>query len=391
MPPTAPAPGPAAFARRLALAAALLLVSALAVAGDARALETKAKQAILIDASTGAVLLEKDADTSMPPSSMSKMMTIYLLFDSLKSGSLSLDDSFAVSRRAWRWGGSKMWVLVDTRVRIEDLIRGIIIHSGNDASIVVAEGLAGSEDAFADMMNERAAAIGLENSRFVNATGWPAEGQHVTARDLAKLALRTIRDFPEYYHYYGEKNFTYNNIRQGNRNPLLYQNLGADGLKTGHTEAAGFGLTASAERNGRRLILVVNGLESERDRSRESARLLEWGFREFDNYPLFTAGETVEDAGVWLGRDKTVPLVVDRDVVVTLPRRARRNMKVSVVYEGPVPAPIAKGAQIASLRIAAPGFETIELPLQAGADVAQLGFAGRLGAALKQLVWGPAN
>lgn len=391
MPPTAIAHPPAAFARRLALAAALVLISALAFAGDTRAIETKAKQAVLIDASTGAVLLDKDADTSMPPSSMSKMMTIYLLFDSLKSGSLSLDDSFAVSRRAWRWGGSKMWVLVDTRVRIEDLIRGIIIHSGNDASIVVAEGLAGSEEAFADMMNERGAAIGLENSRFANATGWPAEGQYVTARDLAQLALRTIRDFPEFYHYYGEKSFTYNDIRQGNRNPLLYQNLGADGLKTGHTEAAGFGLTASAERNGRRLILVVNGLESERDRSRESARLLDWGFREFDNYPLFTAGETVEDAGVWLGRDETVPLVVDRDVVVTLPRRARRNMKVSVVYEGPVPAPIAKGAKIATLRIAAPDFETIELPLRAGADIAQLGFAGRLGAALKQLVWGPAN
>ncbi|MHA1113777.1 MAG: D-alanyl-D-alanine carboxypeptidase family protein [Alphaproteobacteria bacterium] len=376
---------------RSAFLAVFVLLSALLFAPAAWALETKAKQAILIDATTGAVLLEKDADTPMPPSSMSKMMTIYLLFDALKSGSLSLDDTFAVSRRAWRWGGSKMWVLVDTRVRVEDLIRGIIIHSGNDASIVVAEGLAGSEEAFADMMNERARAIGLENSNFRNATGWPAEGQYVTARDLAQLALRTIRDFPEYYRYYAEKNFTYNNIRQGNRNPLLYQNLSADGLKTGHTEAAGYGLTSSAARNGRRLILVVNGLTSERERSRESARLLDWGYREFDNYPLFAAGETVEEAGVWLGRAETVPLVIDRDVVVTLPRRARRNMKVAVVYEGPVPAPIAKGTQIANLRISAPGRETIELPLNAGADVEQLGFAGRLGAAFKQLVWGPAN
>lgn len=391
MPPTATAQPPAALARRLALAAALVLISALAFAGGAAALETKARQAILIDASTGAVLLEKNADDTMPPSSMSKMMTIYLLFDSLKSGSHSLDDTFAVSPQAWRWGGSKMWVLVDTRVRIEDLIRGIIVQSGNDASIVVAEGLAGSEEAFADMMNERAAAIGLENSHFVNATGWPAEGQYVTARDLAHLALRTIRDFPDYYHYYAETSFAYNNITQGNRNPLLYQNLGADGLKTGHTEEAGYGLTASAVRNGRRLILVVNGLESERDRSTESARLLEWGFSEFDNYPLFTAGETVEKAAVWLGRDETVPLVVDHDIVVTLPRRARRNMTVSVVYEGPVPAPIAKGTPIASLRIAAPDIETIDLPLRAGADIDRLGFAGRLGAALKQLIWGPAN
>lgn len=354
----------------------------------AAALETEASHAILVDVQTGAVLFEKNSDQPMAPSSMSKIMTVYMLFDALKNGSLSLDDTFAVSEKAWRWGGSKMYVMVNRRVRIEDLIRGIVVQSGNDASIVVAEGLASSEDAFAEEMNRRAAEIGLTGSSFKNATGWPADGHVMTARDLALLAQRTIADFPEFYHYYSETEFTYGGIKQGNRNPLLYKNLRVDGLKTGHTEDAGYGLTASAERDGRRLVLVLNGLTSVATRSSESARILEWGFREFENYALFKSGETVEQAGVWLGKEESVPLVIDRDVVISLPRRARREMRVAAIYEGPLPAPVAAGAEIAVLRITAPGVEAIEVPLRAGASVERLGLSGRLGTAFRHLLWG---
>lgn len=363
---------------------------------SAAAVETVAREAILMDMTTGSVLFEKNADIPMPPASMSKLMTVYMLFERLKEGSLSLDDSFSVSENAWRKGGAKsgsstMFLEPGSRVRVEDLIRGIIIQSGNDACIVVAEGLASSEQAFADEMTQRARRLGLAQSVFRNATGWPDPDHLVTARELALLAKHTIRDFPEYYHYYSEKRFTYNGIRQGNRNPLLYRDIGADGLKTGHTKESGYGLTATVARGDRRLILVVNGLPSVKMRSRESERLLEWGFREFNNFRLFTANDVVTQADVWLGEKMAVPLVIEKNLEIMLPRKARSGMKVSVSFEGPIPAPIAKGDHLAKLIVTAPGVEPIEVPLVAGVDIGQLGLVGRLGAALKYLIWGNAG
>ncbi len=366
----------------------LCLVAALAAARPAAALETLARQAILVEVATGAVLLEKNADELMAPSSMSKVMTVYMVFERLAEGTLALDDTFLVSEKAWRKSGSKMFVEVGKRVTVEDLLRGIIVQSGNDACIVVAEGLSGSEEAFAAEMTERGREIGLRASVFKNSSGWPEEGHVMTARDLAWLAHRTIRDFPQYYHYYAETDFTYNGIRQGNRNPLLYRDTGADGLKTGHTVAAGYGLVASSERDGRRLILVINGLKGPNARLREAERLLDYGYRAFGTYALFENGATVTDADVWLGDAPTVPLVIENDLAVTLLRAARRKMEVKVVFEGPVPAPIARGEPIAKLVVSAPGTAPIEVPLVAGADVGKLSMFRRLGAAIGYLVWG---
>jgi D-alanyl-D-alanine carboxypeptidase (penicillin-binding protein 5/6) len=351
-------------------------------------IETQAAQAYLVDMETGAVLLDKNADELMPPSSMSKMMTAYMVFDRLEDGRLSLDDILTVSEKAWRKGGSKMFVEVGNQVRVEDLLRGVIVQSGNDACIVLAEGLAGSEEAFADQMTARARELGMEKSTFRNSTGWPDPNHLVTARELAILAKHIIQDHPQYYHYYSEKEFTWSDIRQGNRNPLLYRNIGADGLKTGHTEDAGYGLTASAEQNGRRLILVVNGLPSVQARADEADRLISWGFREFDNYALFKAGDTVDEAPVWLGDEDTVPLVIADDLKVTLPRNDRNGMQVSVVYDSPIPAPVPAGAEIAKLRVTWPGGVPVEVPLQAGAEVEQLGPFGRIAASVKFLLLG---
>ena len=370
------------------LAALIALLVPLFLGSPLQALETSAKQAILIDNVTGAVLFEKNADELMEPSSMSKIMTIYMVFERLADGSLKLEETLPVSEKAWRKGGSKMFVKVGDRVSVEDLLRGIIIQSGNDATIVVAEGLAGDEAAFSAEMTDQARAMGMASSTFTTASGWPDEGHRTTARDLALLAKRTIEDFPDFYPYYAELEFTYNDIRQGNRNPLLYKKMGADGLKTGHTQEAGYGLTASAIRDGRRLILVINGLESARVRSREAERLIEYGFREYTNHALFDGGETVGAADVWLGAAATVPLVIEAPLVTTLTRKARRKMVVKMVYDGPIPAPIEKGARIATLIVTTPDAEPLEIPLVAGADVAKLGPLRRIGAAIGYLVWG---
>ncbi len=375
--------------RRRQTLASLLVVSVLA--GPVAAFETPARQVILVEQTTGAVLFEKDADTSVPPASMSKLMTVYMVMERLAEGSLALDDTFPVSERAWRMGGSKMFVSVNTRVAVADLLRGIIVQSGNDACVVIAEGLAGTEEAFAAEMTERGREIGLLDSTFKNASGWPEPGHVMSARDIATLSARIINLFPEHYLMFSEKNFTYNDIRQGNRNPLLYKELGADGLKTGHTEAAGYSLAGSAVRNGRRLILVVTGLDSVNARAREAERLLDWGFREFANYALFDAGETVTEADVWLGRAATVPLVIERELVVTMARKARRGMTASVRFDGPVAAPISTGSLLGTLVIEAPDSATIEVALLAGEDVPRLGAFGRLGAALNHLLWGAAQ
>jgi serine-type D-Ala-D-Ala carboxypeptidase (penicillin-binding protein 5/6) len=380
--------------RALRLAGAcLVFVAVFVAAGRVGAIESMAREAFLMDLATESVLMEKNADTPMAPASMSKLMTVYMILERLQDGQLSLDDTFSVSENAWRKGGAKsgsstMFLNPGSRVRIEDLLRGIIVQSGNDASIVIAESLSGSEEQFALEMNLRARKLGLEQTHFVNATGWPDPEHRTTARDLARLAKRTITDFPQYHHYYAEKTFTYNGIRQGNRNPLLYKDLGADGMKTGHTQESGYGLVATVKRGERRLILVINGLPSIKARARESERLIERGYREFENYALFKAGEKVIDADVWLGTSPTVPLYIENGMLITLPRKARRAMKVSVTYEGPIPAPFKAGDRLARLTVTAPGADPIEVPLVAAEGVERLGFLGRLGTALKSILWG---
>jgi D-alanyl-D-alanine carboxypeptidase (penicillin-binding protein 5/6) len=351
-------------------------------------IDTQAQHALVMEAETGTILLDKNSEERMPPASMSKVMTAYLVFDYLKQGRAKLDDELPVSERAWRTGGSKMFVPIGGRIKIEELIRGMVIQSGNDACVVLAEGLAGSEQAFVDQMNQKAKEIGLTNSHFADVNGLPNPDHYMSARDLATLALRTINDFPDYYKYYSEKDFKYNNINQGNRNPLLYKDLGADGLKTGHTDEAGYSLVASALRGDRRVILVLGGLPSMKARAQESERLLEWAFREYANYKLVSAGDKVDDAEVWLGAEAKVPLTVNKDLIVTLPRKARKDMKVTVTYDRPVPAPIKKGDQIAKLTVSAPDIPPTDKPLYAAVDVDRLGMFGRVAVAAGSWIWG---
>lgn len=375
---------PAAVRGPIIALALAFAVSTPAAAGP----DTTAREAILVDAATGSVLFERNADQLMAPSSMSKIMTVYMVFERLRDGGLAMTDELAVSENAWRMGGSKMFIDVGSRVAVGDLLRGVIVQSGNDAAIALAEGLAGSEQAFAEQMTARAHQLGLHGSSFKNASGWPQEGHLTTARDLALLAGHVIRDFPEYYPLFAETEFTYNGINQGNRNPLLYKAVGADGLKTGHTADAGYGLTASAVRDGRRLILVLNGLSSVNDRSEEAERLLDWGFRETKNFALFAADEPVVDAQVWLGAGPSVPLVLTEPLVVTLSLEARKGMVVKAVYDGPIPAPVAMGTPLGRLVVSVPGVAAIERPLVAGADVGELSTLKRLVAAGKHLIWG---
>jgi D-alanyl-D-alanine carboxypeptidase (penicillin-binding protein 5/6) len=351
-------------------------------------IDTQAKHAFLLEVETGAVLLDKGADERIPPASMSKIMTAYLVFDYLKQGRASLEDELPVSERAWRLQGSKMFVPIGARIKIDDLLKGVIIQSGNDACLVLAEGLAGSEAAFVEQMNQKATEIGLKDSHFTDVSGLPDPNHWMTARDLATLAIRTIKDFPEYYHYYAEMEYEFNNIKQGNRNPLLYKNVGADGLKTGHTEEAGYSLTASVARDKRRIILVLNGLPTMKARAQESERLIEWAFREFNDYQLFSPGDKVDDAEVWLGAEPKVPLTVAKDFVVTLPRKSRKDMKVTVDYDRPVPAPIAKGDTLSKVIVTAPDAAPAEAPLVAAAGVDRMNALGRIATLAGYLVWG---
>ena len=354
----------------------------------AAAFETSAKEMILVDDTTGAVMLDKNSDRQMYPASMSKLMTLYIIFEKLTDGSLSLDAQFRVSEKAWRMGGSKMFVELDSRVAVGDLLRGVVIQSGNDACIVLAEGIAGSEAQFVDLMNAAAKKLGLVNSKYMNVTGWPHPEHITTARDLAVLAHAMIRDFPQFYSMFQEKSFTYNGIKQGNRNPLLYTYSGADGLKTGHTQASGYGLTASASRDGRRLIVAANGMENVNERAREIERILDYGFTEYSNYTLFKAGDIVEQIEVWLGDKVNVPLIIDHDVTVTLSRAERRDLKVKVVAPGPIPAPVKMGTEIATLVVSGSDRKPIELPLVAGTEIGRLSAFGRIGAAFNRLLWG---
>lgn len=349
--------------------------------------DTGAKWAFITDFNTGAELLNKHADDQMPPSSMTKLMTLYLVYSRLKEGQLKLDDQLTVSERAWRMGGSKMFVQIGSQVKVEDLIRGIEVDSGNDACIVLAEAISGSEEQFAELMTETGKKLGLTKSVFKNSTGWPADGHVMSARDIATLAGDIIRSFPDYYHYASEKTFKYNNIEQGNRNPLVQRGT-ADGLKTGHTEGGGYGLVASTLRGSRRVILVLNGMDSMRERAEEGERLMDWAFANFEDVTLFTAEQTVENAPVWLGEHRTVALVGGKDVVLTMPRNWRKEAKISVAYDMPVRAPVAKGTRLGTLTVAGQGVPNMEVPLVAGTDVPRLGLPGRAAAVLAHYVTG---
>ncbi len=360
-----------------------LTAFAFSFVGPARAeIETSAEHAILMDYDTGEILFDKDGDTPMPPSSMSKLMTVELVFKRLKEHSLKLTDTFHVSEKAWREGAdsseSKMFVMVGSDVSVDDLLKGIIVQSGNDACVVVAEALGGTEDGFAQMMTKRAKELGLTQSHFVNATGMPDPGQHMSAHDLAMLAAHIIRDYPEYYPYFALTDFTWSGIHQPNRNPLLEAKIGADGLKTGHTDAGGFGLTGSAVQNGHRLILVVNGLHSERERAEETPRLLQIGFRDFKRYDLFTPKDIVGEADVWGGTQDKVPLKLSAALSVTMNVEARHDMKVTLRYQSPVPAPVKARDQVGALVVSAPDKPDRTVPVYAAADVPMTGLFGRI-------------
>jgi D-alanyl-D-alanine carboxypeptidase (penicillin-binding protein 5/6) len=374
------------------------LVAALGIAGGlaastARAVEppnVEAQHVYIVDYNTGSVLFDKAGQEKLHPASMSKLMTLYMLFDALKRGDVKLTDKFHVSKKAWSTQGSKMFVPIESDIAVEDLIRGIIVQSGNDACVVVAEGLAGSEESFAERMNKKGAEIGLKNSHFINASGLPDPNHLMTAQDLYLLAHHLFVDFPEFYHYFSEKEFVFNKIKQGNRNPLLYRpNTGVDGLKTGHTEEAGFGLTASAIRDGRRIFMVVHGMTSMQDRADETGQLLDWAFRSFGDYSVAKKGTILAQANVWMGQQKTVPLTVDKDLLVTLPVSERDKIQAKVIYDGPVAAPVAAGQPVGELVMTIPGMPEFRAPLVAASEVPQLGFGGRVVAMLQQMIFGP--
>ncbi len=370
------------------IACLLLVLAFVARAAAAEQIDTTANVAYIVDYQTGAVLLDKNGDQQIEPASMSKLMTVYLLFEALKSGKVKMTDSFPVSERAWRTQGSKMFVELHNQIKVEDLLQGIVVQSGNDACVVVAEAMAGSVESFAEQENATAKRMGLTHSHFMNSDGWPDPQHYSTAHDLAILAHHLINEFPEYYHYFSEIDYTYHGIKQGNRNPLLYKNVGVDGLKTGHAEGPGYGLVASGQREGRRIIMVVQGTDSKQSRSDETLRLWEWAFRNFDNYKIVKANAPLVDAPVWLGAQATVPLAAQSDVVVTLPRGARDKVKATAVFDGPLPAPVAAGQAVGKLRIEVPGMSPMEVPLITAGTAERLGTFARIMAAARHLILG---
>ena len=380
--------------------AAFMLAAAYPATAAAPPYDTTAPVAYMVDLSSGAVLYSKDANRRMPPASMAKMMTVHVAFDMIKKGELKLDQMIEVRPETWKkWhgpaAGSTMFLSTGEKVSVENLLKGIVTLSGNDACVVLAEGISGTEEAFVQRMNDAAKRIGLTNSRFGNSNGWPDEGRtYVTAHDLAMLAKATIENHPDLYkRFYALKEFTWGktlgsnaDITQANRDPLLGRVAGADGLKTGHTDEAGYGFTGSAEQNGRRLVMVVAGLDSFNGRITESVKFMDWGFKAWTAKPLFPKGKRVETADVQLGDAATVGLVAPRNLAVTLPAGAAANMSVKVVYDGPVKAPIEAGQHIANLVVTTPETGAQTMPLVAENDVGEAGFFGRLWAGLKSLV-----
>lgn len=385
--------------RKIALSSIAAIAIATPGIAAAPPFETPAPVAFMTDLSSGATLFAKDADRRMPPASMAKMMTAYVAFDLIKKGELKLGDTATVSPETWKkWhgpqAGSTMFLSVNENVSVENLLYGIIVLSGNDACVVLAEKIAGSEEAFTNLMNQRAKELGLDNSHFGTSNGWPDEGRtYVTARDLAKLASATIQNHPQLYKkFYSKTDFTWGKtlgegaaITQANRDPLLGRVRGADGLKTGHTEEAGYGFTGSAEQDGRRLVMVLAGLTSANQRIAESVKFMNWGFGAWRARPIVAAGKRVETAEVQLGDSATVGLVAPRALTVTMPAGTNSPITAKVVYNGPIKAPIAKGQHIADLVIASPDTGEQRMPLVAENDVAEAGFFGRVWTSLTSL------
>jgi serine-type D-Ala-D-Ala carboxypeptidase (penicillin-binding protein 5/6) len=386
-----PARRVAALALAGALAAAALAPAAAQLPKKEDTFNLSAPYAILIDYESGSVLFEKNADQLMEPSSMAKLMTVEVVLQAIKEGRLKPDDEFIISEHAWRHGGapshgSTMYAPIHSMVRVIDLLQGAIIQSGNDACIALAEGMAGSEDAFAEIMTKRARELGLTKSNFANPTGLPDPRTHVTARELAKLAQHLIRTYPDYYHFFGEREFTWNRIRQLNRNPLLAANVGVDGLKTGFTREAGYGIVASAVQNGLRLIAVTNGFKDLKARGEETRKLLEWGFKGFESRPLFAEGQTIGDARLYGGARGRVPLVANGSVSLLVPRNSSEHVLARVVYTGPVRAPIEKGQQIGELKVWRGDNVVLEVPLQASEAVGRGSLGQRAFDAATELV-----
>ncbi|MEZ5912998.1 MAG: D-alanyl-D-alanine carboxypeptidase family protein [Paracoccaceae bacterium] len=359
--------------KKPALAALLLaFLAALWSLPAAAAFETRARAAWVFDQTTGTVLLEKNANEALPPASMSKLMTLNMLFEALADGRVTMDTTFAVSSKARAMGGSTMFLNERDRPTVRELIQGIIVLSGNDACVVVAEGLAGTEEAFARLMTERAKAIGLTQSTFANASGWPDPNQRMSVHDLGRLAKRLIEEFPEYYGYFGETEFPYDNRapqNRFNRNPLLKLDIGADGLKTGHTTEAGYGLVGSAKQGDRRVIFVISGLASEAERAEESERIVNWAFRQFVQKTVVKSGTRLAEAEVWMGAERRVGLVARSDVSLLVPALVQEGLKATVAYTGPVKAPVAEGQELGELIIDVPSMAEVRVPLVAEAPV----------------------
>ncbi|HRP79049.1 MAG TPA: D-alanyl-D-alanine carboxypeptidase family protein [Aquamicrobium sp.] len=356
--------------------AACLVVLALGAAQAQALFETKAKQAFMIDAETGTVLYAKDADTPFPPASLAKLMTMAVVFDAVRSGRISPDTEFTVSEHAWRTGGapsrtSTMFAALNSSIRVEDLIQGVVVQAANDGCIILAEGIAGSEENFVKLMNERAAELGLKRSVFRNSTGLPAEGQAVTARELVGLAAHLWREYPEFYRYYSQADFTWNKIFQRNRNPLLALNVGADGLATGYTEASGYAIAGSAERNGRRVFVAMSGMDSDKQRAEEARRLIEWGMRAFDRMEIFAAGEVVGEAKTYGGQKSGVALRAAGPVAIFVPVANRDRLVARIVYQGPLVAPVEEGTPVGALKVWIGDTMSQETPLYAAESVGQ--------------------
>jgi D-alanyl-D-alanine carboxypeptidase (penicillin-binding protein 5/6) len=355
--------------------------------------QTAAPNAILMEADGGSVLFEKSADALVPPASLSKMMTAEVVFNEIKQGRRKPTEEFILSTNAWRTGGapsrtSSMFIPIHSRVTIDDLLHGLIIQSANDAAIALAEGLAGNEEKFAELMTQRARELGLNKATFGNSNGLPHPRQLMTVRELAKLAQHIVQTYPDYYRYYSEREYTFNKIRQFNRNPLLAMNIGADGLKTGFTKEAGYGLVGSAVQNGLRLIVVVNGLKSEKERADEAKKLLEWGFHNFQLNLLFEEGQVIADAKTFGGDQRNVPLVAQRPVRLMMARGVREKITARVVYSGPVQAPVQKGRKIGTLKVWRGDTMVLEVPLQAAEDVGTGTIPGRAWDAAGELLYG---
>lgn len=365
----------------------ILSISLIFFTFNSNAIESISKTALLIDLSTGEVLLDKNSEEKTYPSSMTKIMTALMAFEKIKDGTLSMDQEFLISKKAWKMGGSKMFIEVDKKVKVADLLLGVVVQSGNDASIAIAEGISGSEEIFALEMNNLAKKIGLTNSNFVNSSGWPNDNHYTTAKDLAKIAEYTLNEHPELYEMYAIAEFTYNGIKQDNRNPLLYSFDGADGFKTGHTQAAGYGLVGSAERGDRRLLLVLNGLETSRARAQESLRLMDWGFNNFQLVDFYKQGEVVIEATTWLGKQEKVKLSSQQDISVSIPKTHISDMKVEVLVEEPIPTPISINDQVGLVQISYAD-KKLQYPLLASENIEQKGFFSRITSALYYIILG---